>query len=127
MRDRLVALLKDSKVYGNRFGDQYSDETIADIADQLLDNGVIVPPCKVGDTVYVIFSQFKNEILECRVDEFSIQKGEMSVIVDVHYTRFVAKRHASFPFSWFGRFAFLTRDGAESALRELSERRNTCD
>lgn len=24
------------------------------IADHLLDNGVIVPPCKVGDTVYEI-------------------------------------------------------------------------
>lgn len=121
MKDRLVALLKGSKIYGTSFGSQYSAETIAGIADQLLDNGVIVLPCKVGDTVYVIFSQFRNAILECRVDEFSIQEGEMSVIVDVHYTCFVAKRHAAFPFSWFGRFAFLTRDRAEKALRELTE------
>ena len=30
-----------------------NDCRIGDLADYLLENGVIVPPCKVGDTVYV--------------------------------------------------------------------------
>ena len=57
------------------------------IADHLLENGVIVPPCKVGDTVYCIN---KNEIIECIVREFSItSKGLDSLIISQKhkYTR----------------------------------------
>lgn len=31
-----------------------SDKSINAIADHLLENGVIVPPCKVGDVVYFV-------------------------------------------------------------------------
>ena len=49
------------------------------IADHLLANGVIVPPCKVGDTVYCVN---KNEIVECIVREYSItSKGLDSLII----------------------------------------------
>lgn len=44
MRDRLIELL-DIII-------QPGKKTMGDIADHLLANGVIVPPCKVGDTVY---------------------------------------------------------------------------
>lgn len=40
MRERLIELLGDYL---------YSEQ----IADHLIANGVIVPPCKVGDTVYI--------------------------------------------------------------------------
>ena len=46
MRDRLIELL-DNYVYDDWRSNQ-------DIADYLLENGVIGPPCKVGDTVFVI-------------------------------------------------------------------------
>jgi hypothetical protein len=52
MRDRLIELLEQGhKNY------LYYDQ----IADHLIENGVIVPPCKVGDVVYVIFSTFYAE------------------------------------------------------------------
>ena len=44
MRDRLIKLIKD-------IVHPYFAEAIADC---LLENGVILPPCKVGDTVYVL-------------------------------------------------------------------------
>ena len=49
MRDRLIELLQPSiaDVIENRKG-------ITELADYLLANGVIVPPYKVNDTVYVI-------------------------------------------------------------------------
>ena len=55
-RDRLVELLAEAE---KENGEHrllpllYSDKIKA-IADHLLANGVIVPPCKVGDELYVV-------------------------------------------------------------------------
>ena len=98
--------------------EEFDEVTVEDIADHLIANGVIVPPCKVGDMVYVIFSQFKNEISKCRVDEFLIQGNGMYAVVDIYYPNYVAKRNASFPIWWFGRFVFPTMEEAEKALAE---------
>ena len=46
MRDRLIALLSDKSI-------DTSDD-VEFVADHLLANGVIVPPCKVGDEIWVI-------------------------------------------------------------------------
>lgn len=62
MRDRLIELFKQKSCVYNECEKECSscgnfemyDSTIEHIADYLLENGVIVPPCKVGDTVYVI-------------------------------------------------------------------------
>lgn len=51
MRERLVELIQnahDEQKYLT------SDKSIQAIADYLLANGVVVPPCKVGDIVYLI-------------------------------------------------------------------------
>lgn len=42
VREKLVELLKGSKLCSKRFDDQYSDETIAIIADYLIAHGVTV-------------------------------------------------------------------------------------
>ena len=42
IREKLVELLKGSKLCSKRFDDQYSERTIAIIADYLIDNGVTV-------------------------------------------------------------------------------------
>ena len=42
VREKLVELLKESKLCSKRFGDQYSDSTIAIIADHLIAHGVTV-------------------------------------------------------------------------------------
>lgn len=53
MRDRLVGLLKKAdKSASDKLITDYED-AIQDNADYLIENGVIVPPCKVGDTVYI--------------------------------------------------------------------------
>lgn len=44
-RDRLIDLIDEA------INDE--ETSYSNIADYLLENGVIVPPCKVGDTVYV--------------------------------------------------------------------------
>ncbi len=74
-------------------------------------------PCKVGDTVYVIFSQFKPYINECRVDEFLIREREIFAVLDVHYLNYIARRNTSIPILWFNRFAFTTQEAAEQAIK----------
>jgi hypothetical protein len=53
MRDRLIALLQDTFNYTKGVCIDF-DEAVEINADHLLANGVIVPPCKVGDIVYSI-------------------------------------------------------------------------
>lgn len=54
MRDRLIELLIKRGVTFRT----------CDIADYLLNNGVIVPPCKVGDMVYQVYDIFNEKVIE---------------------------------------------------------------
>lgn len=53
MRDRLIELIDDF-IHTKDVKWWYSEELDEQLADYLLENGVIVPPCHVGDTVYQI-------------------------------------------------------------------------
>lgn len=54
MRDRLVGLLKKAdKSASDKLITDYED-AVQDNADYLIENGVIVPPCKVGDGIWVV-------------------------------------------------------------------------
>lgn len=125
MKERLTELLMQGETEADKQGfcNCYVSRDKAEcIANFLLANGVIAPPCKVGDTVYVIFSQFKNEIEKCRVDEFLIQNDRMYAVIDVYYPNFVAKRNTSIPIFWFGKFAFFTKEEAEAAIAERNKK-----
>ena len=52
MRERLVELMykQFSELYKD--GDWNFSEMLGGVADYLLENGVIVPPCKVGDDLW---------------------------------------------------------------------------
>ncbi len=51
MRDRLIELSK--KAHSEWLNDRKTDKGIGEyVADYLLENGVVVIPCKIGDTVY---------------------------------------------------------------------------
>ena len=85
------------------------------LADYLIENGAIIPPCKVGDTVYDI-SEFVNgcsypEIYEYKCDYITIFKdkdGETVFEIDA----------INFRLNDFGKTVFLTREDAAKALRE---------
>lgn len=50
-RERLIEILEDTL---HEWECDVQPETLSQIAEHLLANGVIVPPCKVGDTVWAI-------------------------------------------------------------------------
>ena len=110
MKDRLIELIQQSV---NGCARNWAEV----IADYLLANGVIVPPCKVGQTVYVVNSLF--------VSEYSIEE----IAYDDIFFRFYCKNEKyaiecrSFMFfdERIGKTVFLTREAAEQALKGGAE------
>ncbi len=71
VREKLVELLKGSKLCSKRFDDQYSDRTIAVIADHLIAHGVTVqewipaaePPKSDGEYIVQIAGAKRSTVL----------------------------------------------------------------
>lgn len=106
MRDRLIDLIDEA------INDE--ETSYSNIADYLIENGVIVPPCKVGDTVYYLEG---SQILEGTVKSFStiMKDNYFCVYVETKYSLLGVER---FGYWMFGTRIFLTREEAEQALKE---------
>ena len=98
-RDRLIDLIHDSDL---------SLDSVR-LADHLLANGVIVPPCKVGDVVYYPY-EYGNKVLEKTVIKIVIEKEDRWLDVGVSFL----------PFENIGKTVFLTKKEAMQKLKELS-------
>lgn len=90
MRERLVELLAKGMDYTN-------------LADYLLANGVIVPPCKVGDTVY---TNINGTTLH---NSFRINSMDLLGFSNGLY---------SWTWHQLGKSVFLSIEEAEKALKE---------
>ena len=106
MRDRLIELIQDIKLCNPINWDKPEFMALA-----LLANGVILPPCNVGDTVYKCHTVNLNPTGE-------ITKRTIKQITFSAFT--VTDDGAS---GWFdiddiGKTVFLTLEDAEKALRE---------
>lgn len=107
--ERLIELIKKSL-----FKHIYEDCTLSEsIADDLLADGVIVLPCKIGDTVYWIDG-------EC------ISEGFITTILmvsdEINYTALTDYgEEIEFEDFEIGKTVFLTKEEAEDALRKENE------
>ena len=116
MRDRLIELLRQGE---REFADKYTgnvmmhiDKLYGVISDYLLANGVIVPPCKVGDVVYQVTRTF---ISEFRVRFIEIATcGNMFLHTDL--IKGIVYTGEVFSDSEIGKTVFLTKEEAEAAL-----------
>lgn len=107
MRDRLIELIVDAENEICQEKPYFTDtERIDRVASHLLANGVIVPPCKVGQTIYYIHEG---------VDR--VYEGEATSFVYVSDTNSFGI-HYDGGYGVFGRYVFLTREEAEAALAE---------
>ena len=123
MRDRLIELIAKSGLVLVD-GGIHPDTHIAQeaLADHLIAAGVIVPPCKVGDTVYRVSFVHKNvEMLN--VDGFLCNAASWKA----HCTRFLPtwlgnkKEHFYISFPQFGKTVFRSLDEAKKALSEVNK------
>ena len=145
-RDRLIELLVNFRKPDNPITQMAERMIIERIADYLLANGVIVPPCKVGDTVYVItdcshiMMYYDNDYLtgtgeiECPFEDvcnFTDCNDENTQVLET-YVNFMGCEDGS---EWFfrcehingvkdfneiGKTVFLTKEEAEEKLKELN-------
>lgn len=92
-------------------------------ADHLLANGVIVPPCKVGDTVYFLntyssIAMRKNFVYEAKVVRVYVEKDNilcLSIQIKNEYGTTEYPRITE-----IGKTVFLSREDAGQALAERS-------
>lgn len=107
IRDRLIELLKYRRHLGT-----------SKLADHLLKNGVVVPPCKVWDSVFFIVEKNgRKEIEHGLVEKILVYKDSMSIHGSM-FTGDIFKQQQFFaPCENFGKTIFLTREEAERALK----------
>ena len=130
MRNKLIELIADAR---NEYYD-YSDElhekgmSVPEsseeyIADYLLANGVVVPPCKVGQTIYYHF-QFRNKSIlpftrKAKVKKIFCNTTKMKFVIEAEKINAKEKGIMTFfDFDDFGKTVFLTKEDAERALRK---------
>lgn len=113
MKEKLIELL-------NTMIDENKDKNITTeiMADYLIQNGVIVPPCKVGDIVYEVCD---IESVHRRILEMEVLVIELSSDKEVVYLKATKKylyNYGNVTFDDFGKTVFLTKEEAERALKE---------
>lgn len=109
MRDRLVELIRE-------YSDGRGRISPKDLADHLIENGVRILPCDVGDTVYYLDGSI---IVESEVHCISFggrygdYKGGQIHIYDSDKDNITVKLDS------FGKRAFPTKAEAEQKLKEM--------
>ena len=116
MRNRLIELLCGH--YMNTM-----DEA-REVADILLENGAIIPPCKVGDKVYLFIDWgYEIEIEEKEVGAISIQgTNDSSKELWEDFRGGLIGTFAD-----IGKTVFLTREDAEKALQSKKMAKSTIE
>lgn len=116
MRDRLVELIRESDILCDTCGECTSSYCSEAIADHLIEKGVRILPCDVGDTVYYLDGSI---IVESKVHCISFggrygdYKGGQIHIYDSDKDNITVKLDN------FGKTVFLTKSEAEQKLKEM--------
>ena len=106
-RERLIELLKDGGVRDFPY--------VNALADHLLANGVIMPPCKVGDTVYHVYKG--NTIVNALVADWK-KEAFGDWLFRAYFSVNGSSSTLLFGDNNIGKTVFLTREEAEKALEE---------
>ena len=117
-RDRLIHLIANADTY-----DRYDCELCTKddnacrncyaerLADYLLSSGVIVPPCKVGSTIYLPCLNDWGDIENYTITEFVLDNDGLCFVVD-------DEDREAHSIETIGKEVFLTKEEAEQALKE---------
>lgn len=117
MRERLIELI-ESRTCWNNFCQPscmncenvpLQDEEVERLVDYLLANGIIVPPCKVGDTLYYI--PFGSTVTKWEIRSIEIMQDD----IVFHCGRTFFLKYD------IGKTVFLTKEEAEAALKGGAE------
>ena len=121
MKERLIELMKNAEFAYLDFSKMHTcEKSLTDFtADYLLANGVVCPPCKVGDKVFYV-----NEVCDENADEYlDISVGEVISFSMQKEGLWMYCRYEDGLTYWhlvaddFGKTVFLTKEEAEQALK----------
>ena len=104
MRDKLIELLNNSAI-------EMDCPSMEQVADYLLANGVIVPPCKVGDSCYPL-PRYRTPIVERKISR--ITYSARNIIIG--YYENDGRYRPPLRTRILGEDVFLTKEEAEKAL-----------
>lgn len=120
-RERLIELLEDTL---HEWESDVSVQTLTEIAEHLIENGVIVPPCKVGDKLYML-NRDKSKVQEMIFESPDIRchcilddEFDCCLPVCQFFEHGICAHRFKNDFSEIGKTVFLTREEAEQALKE---------
>lgn len=123
MRDRLIELIRKARkeMQKEELTSQLAREYF--IAEYLLANGVIVPPCKAGDTVYMPWewngtSGVAILTINRIVVDFTHRPYVNTDFFSDDEEYWLAYNCGRFDFNDFGKTVFLTKELAEKHLRK---------
>lgn len=121
--ERLTVLIEECAAIHESGFDPDKRISAEALARYLLSNGVTLPPCKVGDTVWV-FNQLKGCIYENKVHGIYLTgTGDCKNTVRLEYTnQFGEKSYRKYSFSQFGKNVFLYHEEAEQRKFEYLKR-----
>lgn len=116
VKEKLVELLCSNSLHRD-------GATMYDVADHLIANGVMVPPCKVGQTIYYLFQYSNKRILPfvrmAKVKKIYCGNSKMKFLVDCELKDTQEKGIIkTWYFDDFGKTVFLTKEEAESHLSQ---------
>lgn len=103
-RDKLIELIEE---WHKEAPTQY-------LADHLLANGVIVPPCKMDSKIYMLVTR--------KTHCFEYPNGKMQMVENQHTfikETYLTKLNFFKVIYDFGKTVFLTKEDAEEKLKEL--------
>ncbi len=109
-RERLIELLANA--------DSYCQETLA---DYLLANGVIVPPCKVGGIVWVVYSPKYPANPADKGKWFMSQDGVQRIIYGAKGISIETWNMGTISAKKIGSELFFIKEEAEQALKERDD------
>lgn len=133
MRDRLVELLSIipcnaescSAVCDGRCQefDDLDRCQIGQLADHLIANGVILPPCKIGDTVYYVHETYWDKDYKKYISTKYLKENILQIFERPDDETNLMLEIISFDYSdigdWLNGRIFLTKEEAEQKLKEM--------
>ena len=109
MRERLIELILKSDILCHACGENTYSYCAEYLAEYLLESGVIVPPVKVGDTVYYLGGIHKSLVKSATVEEIIASSNGVSDLL-VNSENGVTFENSVDIF-------YFTREEAEQALK----------
>ena len=123
-RERLYELIVDAD---NEFFRETpygtAQERIEKTVEHLLANGVLLPPVRIGDTVYYIVGGYYKTPDNCKVSE-PCKVVEISYKIGAKYRQlagFITDKGTRYSFDGIGKTVFLTREDAEEEAKKRSK------